>query len=96
MECRNVATEGQQLLDHVLSRQPGELRVTEDLIDIAVRASRRDVDNTERNLLNLRFQKLVNKFHKVVDNARQFDETRYGPAATVLPAWVDEVLARGK
>jgi NAD-dependent deacetylase len=28
------------------------------------------------------------------DNARQFDETRYGPAGTVLPAWVDEVLAR--
>jgi NAD-dependent deacetylase len=28
------------------------------------------------------------------DNARQFDETRYGSAGTVLPEWVDEVLAR--
>jgi NAD-dependent deacetylase len=27
------------------------------------------------------------------DNARQFDEARYGPAGEVLPAWVDEVLS---
>jgi NAD-dependent deacetylase len=27
------------------------------------------------------------------DNARAFDERRYGPATEVVPAWVDEVLA---
>jgi NAD-dependent deacetylase len=26
------------------------------------------------------------------DNARAFDERRYGPATEVVPAWVDEVL----
>jgi NAD-dependent deacetylase len=26
------------------------------------------------------------------DNARIFDERRYGPATEVVPAWVDEVL----
>jgi NAD-dependent deacetylase len=27
------------------------------------------------------------------DNARSFDERRYGPATEIVPAWVDEVLA---
>ena len=27
------------------------------------------------------------------DNARAFDERRYGPATQVVPSWVDEVLA---
>jgi NAD-dependent deacetylase len=27
------------------------------------------------------------------DNARQFDETRYGPASEVVPAWVEQALA---
>jgi NAD-dependent deacetylase len=27
------------------------------------------------------------------DNARQFDERRYGPASEAVPAWVDDVLA---
>jgi len=27
------------------------------------------------------------------DNAREFDEARYGPAGEIVPAWVDEVLA---
>ena len=29
------------------------------------------------------------------DNARQFNTGRYGPAATVVPAWVDELLNDG-
>jgi NAD-dependent deacetylase len=29
------------------------------------------------------------------DNARAFDERRYGPATEVVPAWVDEVLRGG-
>jgi NAD-dependent deacetylase len=29
------------------------------------------------------------------DNARQFDEKRYGPASDVVPAWVDEILDPG-
>ncbi len=28
------------------------------------------------------------------DNTRQFDETRYGPASEVVPAWVEQVLSR--
>lgn len=28
------------------------------------------------------------------DNARQFDEGRYGPASEVVPGWVEQVLAR--
>ena len=27
------------------------------------------------------------------DNARLFDETRYGPASEAVPAWVEAVLA---
>lgn len=27
------------------------------------------------------------------DNARQFDEGRYGPASEVIPAWVEQVLS---
>src|SRR3712207_7938500 len=27
------------------------------------------------------------------DNARQFDEGRYGPASEVVPAWVEQVLS---
>jgi NAD-dependent deacetylase len=28
------------------------------------------------------------------DNARQFDEGRYGPASEVVPVWVKEVLTK--